>query len=342
MREFVKGKTILVTGGTGSFGHQIVSTILNFAPREVRIYSRDEKKQDDMRYWFNNDPRLRFIIGDVRNRKALVSASAGVDLLFHAAALKQVPSCQYNVMEAVMTNTLGAANVIEACVQNKIPEAVAISTDKAVKPVNVMGMTKALQERLFITANIRPDAASTEFQIVRYGNVLGSRGSVVPLFKKQLLAGKPLTITEPEMTRFIITLKEAIWLVFTAMCDGVGGEIFVLKSKALSVGDLAAVMAGAKGQKLKTSQLGMRSVEKMHEILISEEESLRSLEQKDHFIVVPEVKNKKTEQRYRKAKFFKKPFEYSSQAAGRMGRTEIQKLLRQEGWLDFKDKDGEV
>jgi UDP-N-acetylglucosamine 4,6-dehydratase len=333
MKELIKGKTVLVTGGTGSFGHYIVSAMLKHGPRQVRVYSRDEKKQDDMRYWFNNDPRLRFVIGDVRNRQTLTAASAGVDLLFHAAALKQVPSCQHNVMEAVLTNAMGAANVIEACIRNKIPEVVAISTDKAVKPVNVMGMTKALQEKLFINANIRPDAANTEFQIVRYGNVLGSRGSVIPLFKKQLQAGKPLTITEPGMTRFIITLKEAIGLVFTAMHQGVGGEIFVLKSKALGIGDLAEVMSSAAGQKSKARYTGMRSGEKMHEILISEEESLRTLERESHFIVVPEERNEKTTRRYRSAKFASKPFEYSSQTVDRMSKAEIKNLLMREGWL---------
>jgi UDP-glucose 4-epimerase len=337
-----KGKTIMVTGGTGSFGHQIVATLLKHTPAEVRVFSRDEKKQDDMRYHFGNDKRLRFFIGDVRDLKSLNTACSGVDLLFHAAALKQVPSCQYNVMEAVMTNTIGAANVIEACVNNRVKEAVAISTDKAVKPVNVMGMTKALQERLFVTANIRPDASRTEFQIVRYGNVLGSRGSVVPLFKKQLQTGKPLTITDPGMTRFIITLKEAINLVFTAMFKGVGGEIFVLKSKALTVGDLANVMSSELRPGSKIKKVGMRPGEKMHEILISEEESLRTLEQKDHFVVVPLLKNNKTTKHYRNAKFLKKPFEFSSQTAGRLNKSQIAELLQREGWLNKRTDREEV
>ncbi|MDI6740023.1 MAG: polysaccharide biosynthesis protein [Candidatus Edwardsbacteria bacterium] len=329
----LKGKTILVTGGTGSFGHQIVSAMLQRGPAEVRIFSRDEKKQDDMRFHFGNDPRLRFIIGDVRDRLSLIAATVGAQLVFHAAALKQVPSCEENVIEAVLTNTLGAANVIEACIRNRVQEVVAISTDKAVKPVNAMGMTKALQERLFIAASLRPDIGGTEFQIVRYGNVLGSRGSVVPLFKKQLERGVPLTVTDRSMTRFLLTLDEAIGLVFTAMKDGVGGEIFVQKSKALSAGDLADVMARSVRPPAKIREIGARSGEKMHEVLISEEEALHTAERRDHFVIIPRTMNANTARRYRSQRYLRKTFEYSSNTAPRMTKTDIGRLLKEKGWL---------
>ena len=338
----LKGRTILVTGGTGSFGHQIVAAIIKKRPAEVRIFSRDEKKQDDMRFHFRNDPRLRFIIGDIRDRRSLLAATAGAELVFHAAALKQVPSCEQNVMEAVLTNTMGAANVIEACIRNRVREVVAISTDKAVKPVNAMGMTKALQERLFIAASLRPDIGDTEFQIVRYGNILGSRGSVVPLFRKQLQRGAPLTVTDRAMTRFILTLDQAIALVFTAVQQGVGGEIFVQKSPALAMGDLAEVMARSVKPAARVSETGARGGEKLHEILISEEEALRTVERPDHFVIVPHTRNHKAERLYRGQKFSRRAFEYSSATARRMTKDAIARLLRTEGWLDVRHEHEEL
>jgi UDP-glucose 4-epimerase len=324
-------KTIMVTGGTGSFGHYIARMLLKQNPRKIIVFSRDEKKQDDMRYEFRSNPQVEFVIGDVRDYGSVKAAMDGVDMVFHAAALKQVPSCEYNVREAVLTNVIGAHNIVTACREKRVPRVIAISTDKAVKPVNTMGMTKALQERMFISANQESRSKSTVFACVRYGNVIGSRGSVIPLFLKQLEHGGPLTITHPGMTRFVLTLGQAIDLVFWAALKARGGEIFVKKLPALLVKDLAEVMAGTGRKKVSIKNIGVRPGEKIHEALISEEESMRTVDSGSHYIVLSHLAGADPYGHYRKHRKVE-IFEYSSATAIKINKKQIIELLKKEGW----------
>lgn len=281
------GKSVLVTGGTGSFGNFVVRRLLDSGAKEVRVLSRDEKKQYDMRVYYQGRSDLSFVIGDVRNRDGLDEAMEGVQYVFHAAALKQVPTCEQHPMEAIRTNVLGADNLIEAALRHRVDAFVMISTDKAVKPVNVMGMTKALQERLVLKANLSRLNKGTRFSAVRYGNVLRSRGSVVPLFRRQIGLGQQITITDERMTRFLLTLNDAIDLVVYAAENGQGGDIFVRKAPASRVVDLAAAVAGMAGKKLDYRVIGMLPGEKLAEILVSEEELLRVEDQDRYFRILP-------------------------------------------------------
>lgn len=328
-----ENRRILVTGGTGSFGHHIVRKLLLLGPREIRIFSRDEKKQWDMQREFHQHNTLTFIIGDVRDPTSVRTAMRDVEIVFHAAALKQVPNCEQNVLEAIRTNTLGAVNVIESAIAEDVERVIAISTDKAVKPVNVMGMTKALQERLFINANLRLGSRRTRFACVRYGNVVGSRGSVIPLFRAQIEAGGPVTITHPEMTRFLITLSQAIDLVFIAANQSVGGEIFVRKAPSARIVDLAEVMVErlANGREVDITHIGIRPGEKIHEILVSEEESWRTLETDNEFVILPSLPLpaiKATYGDYHNSHIF----EYASNANQVLDHNALTALLIQEEW----------
>jgi len=280
-------KTVLVTGGTGSFGNFVVRRLLDLGAREVRVLSRDEKKQYDMRVFYRRRPDLAFIIGDVRSTAQLDEAMSGAHIVFHAAALKQVPTCEQHPMEAVRTNVLGANNLIEAAMRHRLEAFVMISTDKAVKPVNVMGMTKALQERLVIKANQSRANHGTRFAAVRYGNVLRSRGSVIPHFRRQLELKERITITDERMTRFLLTLNDAIDLVLYAAEHASGGEIFVRKAPAARVTDIAAALCAAAGRKLDYQVIGMLPGEKLAEILVSEEELLRVESRGDYYKILP-------------------------------------------------------
>ena len=277
-------KTILITGGTGSFGKVFVQTVLEkFSPKRVIVYSRDELKQSEMQAAESfNHPSLRFFLGDVRDRGRLSLAMRGVDYVVHAAALKQVPAAEYNPHEFIKTNVNGATNIVEASLEAGVQKVVALSTDKAVNPVNLYGATKLCSDKVFIAGNSYAGDSGTTFSVVRYGNVVGSRGSVVPLFAKQRIQGK-ITITKPEMTRFLITLQEGVNFVLKSLDTMVGGELFVPKIPACSVADIANVVApGAEWQ-----IMGMRPGEKMHEILIPEDEARNVLEFDDHFVVQP-------------------------------------------------------
>jgi len=284
----LNNKNILITGGTGSFGHQMIIELMNYKPKLIRIFSRDEDKQHNLKQEFLGQPildKIQFVIGDVRDYDRMYSVTKDMDIIFHAAALKQVPSVEAHPYEAVKTNITGAYNVVTAAVARKVSKVVAVSTDKAVKPVNAMGMTKALQEKLILSDEITKD--KTTFCCVRYGNVLGSRGSVIPLWDKQLEQKKPLSITHPDMTRFVLTLSQAIDLVFYSLKYGKGGEIFVKKAPATKMTNLAQAYAelktGKKNYPLK--YIGIRAGEKIDEILVSEEEMRRVVEKKDHFII---------------------------------------------------------
>jgi UDP-N-acetylglucosamine 4,6-dehydratase/5-epimerase len=278
-------KRILVTGGTGSFGNFIVHRLLHLGAAEVRVLSRDEKKQYDMRVFYKERRNLNFIIGDIRNRQVADEAMEDIDIVFQAAALKQVPTCEHFPMEAIRTNVLGIENVVDAALRHRVEIFITISTDKAVKPVNVMGMTKALQERIVLCGNLSRLNKGTRFACVRYGNVLRSRGSVVPFFRRQFSLDKPITITDERMTRFLLTLNDAIDLVLYAAEHTTGGETFVRKAPAARVVDIAAVLAKECGKPLKYEVIGTLPGEKINEILVSEEE-LGRVEDLDNYYKV--------------------------------------------------------
>jgi len=281
------GKRVLVTGGTGSFGNFVVRRLLDLGAAEVRVYSRDEKKQYDMRVFYRGRKDLSFVIGDVRDASRIDEAMTNIEMVFHAAALKQVPACEHNPEEAIRTNVLGAQNLVDAALKHGVQAFVMISTDKAVKPVNVMGMTKALQERLVLSANLSRRNRGTRFSCVRYGNVLRSRGSVVPFFRRQLKLGQRVTITDERMTRFLLTLNDAIDLVLYAAEHGEGGDIFVRKAPAARVTDIAAALCAEAGKPFEYDVIGMLPGEKLGEILVSEEELLRVADVGGYFRILP-------------------------------------------------------
>jgi UDP-N-acetylglucosamine 4,6-dehydratase len=276
-------KTILITGGTGSFGKSFVKHILaNYTPRKVIIFSRDEYKQYEMSRAFGNHPLLRFFIGDVRDKERLYRAFFGVDYAVHAAASKQVVAAEYNPFEVVKTNIIGGQNVIEACIDNNVKRVVALSTDKAANPVNLYGATKLASDKLFIAGNAYAGGRSTQFAVVRYGNVLGSRGSVLPLFIEQRLKGE-LTITEPEMTRFWIKMQQAIALVLQAFATMQAGEIYVPKIPSMKMIDFAKTLA----PEAKINVVGIRPGEKLHEVMIPVDDARYTLEYTDHYRIIP-------------------------------------------------------
>lgn len=279
-----KYKAVLITGGTGSFGKQFVTTLLekykNFD--RIVIFSRDELKQHEMRISGYNSKRLRYFIGDVRDMVRLQRAMYRIDVVVHAAALKQVPACEYNPIEAVLTNVMGARNVIDAALDNKVKKVIALSTDKAVNPINLYGATKLVAEKLFVQANAYSGDRSTRFSCVRYGNVIGSRGSVIPLFNKQKKDGL-VTVTDPRMTRFWITIEEGVEFVIDCIHVMCGGEVFVPKIPSAKIIDLVKMIA----PKCKVEYVGIRAGEKLHEVLISEDESRFTLEFKDKFVIQP-------------------------------------------------------
>lgn len=277
----------LVTGGTGSFGNFVVHRLLDAGAREVRVLSRDEKKQYDMRVFYGDRPELTTLIGDIRDYQSVLEATEGVDVVIQAAALKQVPTCERFPMEAVRTNVLGAENVVRAALAQRVSSVVAISTDKAVKPVNAMGMTKALQERIVLGANRSQSNHGTRLSVVRYGNVLNSRGSIVPFFRRLLSRQEQLRVTDERMTRFLLTLNDAIDLVIFATESAVGGDIFVRKAGSARVVDMASVLSKAAGRELDYRVIGILPGEKLSEILISEEELLRTEEMGDYLRVHP-------------------------------------------------------
>lgn len=280
----LKNKTILITGGTGSFGHELLDTIVDKDFKEVRIFSRDELKQEHMRIQLDN-PKVKFYIGDVRDRDSVDQAMKGVDLVFHAAALKQVPSCEFFPMQAVMTNILGSHNVMESAVQHKIERVVCLGTDKAVYPVNAMGMTKALMEKVSQAVCRGLTEKDTQISCVRYGNVMCSRGSVIPLFIKQIKEKKPITVTDAGMTRFLMPLPEAIKLVLFAFSHARQGDILIKKAPASTIGDLAAALKELFKSDVPVKSIGIRHGEKIYETLANIEELRRAEDMGDYFRV---------------------------------------------------------
>ncbi len=296
MANILQGKSILVTGGTGSIGTEIVRRVLQYEPKVVRVFSNDEDAQFNLAQELRDYPNVRFLIGDVRDKERLARAVEGIDFIFHASALKHVPLCEYNPFEAVKTNVLGTQNVIEVAMEEEIEKLITLSTDKAVNPVNVMGATTLLDERLTISANYYKGVRKAVFSCVRFGNVLESRGSVVPLFRKQIEQGGPVTITDPDMTRFVMSLAKAVELVLKAAEIAQGGEIFIFKMPALRIGDLAEVMIkelapqyGHNPKDIKIEIISKRFGEKHDEELMTRYEAGNDYELEDMFVVTPQI-----------------------------------------------------
>ena len=281
-----KNKILLITGGTGSFGNEVLKGFLNTNIKEIRIFSRDEKKQDDMRKKYNN-PKLKFFIGDVRDISTVEMVMKDVDYIFHAAALKQVPSCEFFPLEAVKTNVIGTDNVLTSAIKNGVKKIICLSTDKAAYPINAMGTSKAMMEKIIVAkARQLGEESNTTICLTRYGNVMGSRGSVIPLFFKLIAEDKPLTITDPDMTRYMMTLNEAVELVIFAFKNGNQGDLFVQKAPAATIKTLANAIKLYKGSRVKTDIIGTRHGEKAHEVLVTREEMSKA-EDMGNFYRIP-------------------------------------------------------
>ena len=284
MYEMFKGKTLMITGGTGSFGNAVLRGFLDSGLKEIRIFSRDEKKQDDMRHFYKND-KIKYHIGDVRDLQSIKNAIHGVDFIFHAAALKQVPSCEFFPLEAVKTNVIGTDNVLTAAIEEGVKKVICLSTDKAAYPINAMGTSKAMMEKVIIAKARTVDPDKTTICCTRYGNVMCSRGSVIPLFIDQIRQGKPLTVTDPTMTRFIMSLDEAVELVMFAFENAQSGDIMVQKAPACTIGVLAQAVNELFGGKQEIKEIGIRHGEKMYETLLTNEECFHAIDMGNFFRV---------------------------------------------------------
>lgn len=322
-----KNKTLVITGGTGSFGSTVLDRLLKTEIKEIRIFSRDEKKQNDMRIKYNND-KIKFIIGDVRSFDSINNALNGADYIFCAAALKQVPSCEFYPMEAVKTNILGIDNTLRAGIVNNVEKIVVLSTDKAVNPINAMGISKALMEKVAIAAARQLGNSKTKITITRYGNVMASRGSVIPLFIKQIKENKPLSITDPNMTRFIMSLENAVDLVLYAFKNCKQGDIFVQKSPAATIENLAIALKEIFKAKNKINIIGTRHGEKKHEILLGREELFKSIDLGEYYKVPIDNRNLNYEKYF---ELGEKPLssenEYSSKNTNILDKDELIKVL---------------
>jgi len=322
----MKNKKLLITGGTGSFGNAVLSKFINTDLSEIRIFSRDEKKQEDMRIHFNNE-KLKFYIGDVRDYKSISAAMIGVDYVFHAAALKQVPSCEFYPMQAVKTNIIGAENVLEAAYQCKVKKAIVLSTDKAVYPINAMGISKAMMEKLMV-AKSRVLEEKNVFAATRYGNVMASRGSVIPLFIAQIKSGKNLTITDPEMTRFMMSLEESVDLVEFAFNNAKPGDIFVQKSPATTMLILAKALLKLFNGNNKIKIIGARHGEKLYETLLTREEMLAAEDIGNYYRIPADNRNLNYDQYFTKGELgFSEKDDYHSHNAVQLDIDEVIELL---------------
>jgi len=285
-----ENKTLLITGGTGSFGNAVLKRFLNTEVKEIRIFSRDEKKQEDMRLRLKSN-KVKFYIGDVRDYESIDSALKGVDYIFHAAALKQVPSCEFYPMEAVKTNILGTENVLNAAINNKVKKVIVLSTDKAVYPINAMGTSKAMMEKLMVAKSRTVDEHITNLCGTRYGNVIASRGSVIPLFVNQIKSGQPLTVTDPKMTRFMMSINSAVDLVLYAFKHGQQGDMFVKKSPACTIGDLALAIKELFNAKNEIKIIGTRHGEKLYETLLTREEMAKAEDCGNYFRILADSRD---------------------------------------------------
>tara|TARA_B100001123_G_C15331780_1_gene1031453 strand:+ start:617 stop:1618 length:1002 start_codon:yes stop_codon:yes gene_type:complete len=329
-----KNKKLLIVGGTGSFGNAVLGKLLKMNLSEIRIFSRDEKKQDDMRKKYNND-KIKFFIGNVRDYRSVLNAVRGVDFIFHAAALKQVPSCEFYPIEAVKTNILGTENILEAAIAEKVKKVVCLSTDKAVYPINAMGISKAMMEKVALAKS--RNNGSTVICITRYGNVMGSRGSVIPLFIDQILSHREITITDPEMTRFMMSLDNAVELVMYAFENGKNGEIFVQKSPAATIKVLyESLIAIFEAPNHKMKIIGTRHGEKLHEVLLSREELLKSKDLGKYYCVSPDNRDLNYDKYFDKGeKSISNMKDYNSNNTIRLDVKKMKKMLLD---LDFITK----
>jgi len=286
-----ENKTLLITGGTGSFGAAVLRKFLNYNLKEIRIFSRDEKKQEDMRQFYRSS-QLKFYIGDVRDKQSIDTAMVGTDYVFHAAALKQVPSCEFYPLQAVQTNIIGTSNVLLSAIENKAKKVICLSTDKAVYPINAMGMSKALMEKTFIAVSKQGQASGTMICGTRYGNVMASRGSVIPLFIEQILNNKPITITDPQMTRFMMSLDQAVDLVVFAFKNGTNGDIFVQKSPATNVFNLVeAIKKSLNKPNHPVKVIGTRHGEKLYETLLTREEMVNAIDMDNYYRIKADARD---------------------------------------------------
>lgn len=320
-------KKLLITGGTGSFGNAVLKRFLNSNFEEIRIFSRDEKKQDDMRKVYT-DPRIKFYIGDVREYNSVENAVRGVDYIFHAAALKQVPSCEFFPLEAVKTNVEGTANVLDAAIRNAVKNAVVLSTDKAVYPINAMGMSKAMMEKVMVAKSRTVSAKQLVLSGTRYGNVMASRGSVIPLFIDQIKAGKPITITDPNMTRFMMTLEDAVDLVLYAFTNAEPGDIFVQKAPATTIELLATALKELYNAGNEIKIIGTRHGEKLYETLVNREEMTKAIDMGEYFRIPADNRGLNYEQYFSVGDTdVSKIEDYHSHNTNQIGLEETKKLL---------------
>lgn len=320
-------QVLIITGGTGSFGNAVLQKFLHSGIKEIRIFSRDEKKQDDMRNLYKND-KLKFYIGDVRDYDSINSALRGVDYVFSAAALKQVPSCEFYPIEAVKTNIEGTANTLEASINNGVKNVVVLSTDKAVYPINAMGMSKALMEKVMVAKSRNIPSNQSKFCGTRYGNVMASRGSVIPLFIQQIKAGQPITVTDPEMTRFMMSLDDAVDLVLFAFQKAEQGDIFVQKAPAATIGDLAMVLCEIFNSKSDIRVIGTRHGEKLYETLLAREEAAKAVDLGNYYRIPADTRD------LNYGKYFEEgdskieaAEEYTSHNTTRLDRTALKEML---------------
>jgi UDP-N-acetylglucosamine 4,6-dehydratase len=335
-----RNKKLLISGGTGSFGNAVLKKFLNTDIGEIRIFSRDEKKQDDMRTLYNNS-KLKFYVGDVRDYSSILNATRGVDFVFHAAALKQVPSCEFHPMEAVKTNVLGTDNILEAGLQNRVRRVVCLSTDKACYPINAMGISKAMMEKVMVAKSRAADIDTTVICGTRYGNVMASRGSVIPLFLNQIRAAKPITITDPSMTRFMMTLEDAVDLVLYAFEHGTNGDIFVRKAPAATIETLVhALLSILKTPGHQINIIGTRHGEKLYETLLSREEMAAAEDHGAYFRVRPDMRDlnysKYVEQGEHRISSYE---DYNSHNAARLDVASMRQLLATLDCLQFTERE---
>lgn len=321
------GKTLLITGGTGSFGNAVLNRFINTDIKEIRIFSRDEKKQDDMRRELNND-KVKFYIGDVRDYNSLYKTLKGVDYVFHAAALKQVPSCEFYPMEAIKTNILGTENLLNAAIENKVKKVIVLSTDKAVYPINAMGMSKAMLEKVMVATSRNVNGEDTVLCGTRYGNVMASRGSVIPLFTQQIIEGLPITVTDPNMTRFMMSLENAIDLVLYAFLNAKQGDIFVQKAPAATILELASALKDIFNANNEIKIIGTRHGEKLYEALLTREEMAIAEDLGDYYRIPADNRELNYDKYISCGKSISSDFkDYNSHSTRRLTYEELKKLL---------------
>jgi len=335
MDDIFDNKTLLITGGTGSFGNAVLTRFLNTDIKEIRIFSRDEKKQDDMRQFYQNG-KIKYYIGDTRDKRSVDSAMRGVDYVFQAAALKQVPSCEFFPIEAVRTNILGCENVLDSAVENGVKNVIVLSTDKAVYPINAMGMSKALSEKLMVAKSRNLNGTSTTFCGTRYGNVMASRGSVIPLFIEQIKKSKPLTVTDPNMTRFMMTLESAVELVLFAFQNGKQGDLFVQKAPATTIHTLAQAIKELYNATNPIKIIGTRHGEKVYEVLVNREDMVKAEDMGDFYRIPADTRDLNYEKFFSEGKDISKVEDYHSHNTARLDLEATKQLLLK---LDIIRKD---